>query len=749
VWIGFVSAIRCVAAAARRAAGQARGDLARFRAVGTKQSTATETADGSHRDPIAPFLRMYSRTQRFTLGVPRQFGIAPDGSRVLFLRSTSGIEARMSLWSLDVDSGRETRLVDPADLLDGSEQLSPEERAARERTRTQTAGIVSYTTDDAFAAAVFSLSGKLFAVDLADGTVRELPATTPVIDPRVDPTGQRVAYVSGGALRVIELDGTGDRVLAEPDDPKNVTWGLADFIAAEEMDRHRGYWWSPDGTRLLAARADQTGVRRWYIADPVHPDQPPHEVAYPAAGTDNAVVGLAVVGLDGTHIDVEWDATELPYLATVHWSAGGPPLIAVQTRDQTRVVVRSVDIATGATETRQELTDPHWVDIVAGVPSWTTDGRLLTIGARDGAYRLLADGEPITGTDVNVRSVLDATADDVLCTGWGDDPTQIHVYTATYAAGAWTVTRLSDVDGVHHAVRSGETMVCTSAGLAHDGTLVTVSRNGKPVAEIESFALRAPIELNLTMLTVGERGLRCALLLPENHQPGDAKLPVVLDPYGGPHAQRVLSARGAYLMSQFWANQGFAVLVVDGRGTPGRGPAWDRAIADDFVGPTVADQVDAVHAVAEAHPDLDTARVGIRGWSFGGYLAAAAVLRRPDAVHAAIAGAPVTDWRLYDTHYTERYLGHPDENPEVYERNSLLSGTDGPHRPIMLIHGLADDNVFAAHSLQLSAALMARCHDHVVVPLSGVTHMSSTNEEQDAYFMLTQLDWMRKALSGA
>jgi dipeptidyl-peptidase-4 len=592
--------------------------------------------------------------------------------------------------------------------------------------------------------AVFSLSGKLFVADLLAGGVRELPVTGTVMDPRLDPTGQRVAYVSAGALRVIEVDGSGDRVLVEPEDgdTENVAWGLAEFLAAEEMDRTRGYWWSPDGTRLLAARTDRSAVRRWHIADPANPDRQVNRVAYPAAGTDNVTVSLTVLGLDGSRTAVDWDGVDLPYLTSVHWSAGGRPLLAVQARDQRRVVVLAVDPDTGDTESRQELTDPHWVDLVTGTPAWTPDGRLVTVAARDGAYRLLVDGEPATGTDLNVRSVLDAGENDVLFTASADDPTQVHVY----AVGPDGTTRLSDVDGVHSAVRVGDVTVLISWTLEWDGPKVTVISEGKPAGEVDSFAVAPPLSTEPIMLTVGERRLRSALVFPNGHVPGSVKLPVLLDPYGGPHAQRVLSARNSYLTSQWLADQGFAVLVTDGRGTPGRGPDWDRAVAFEFAEVTLTDQIDALQAAAVEYPDLDLGKVAIRGWSFGGYLAAAAVLRRPDAVHAALAGAPVTDWRLYDTHYTERYLGHPDTNPEAYERNSLIPDAAGLTRPLMLIHGLADDNVFAAHTLRLSSALLAAGREHTVLPLSGVTHMSPTDEREAESFMLLQLNWLKRAL---
>jgi dipeptidyl-peptidase-4 len=243
----------------------------------------------------------------------------------------------------------------------------------------------------------------------------------------------------------------------------------------------------------------------------------------------------------------------------------------------------------------------------------------------------------------------------------------------------------------------------------------------------------------------GPSRVRTAIVLPSWHEPGSGKLPVLCDPYGGPHAQRVTAAYDAYLVSQWFADQGFAVVIADGRGTPGRGPAWDRTVAGDLATPALEDQVEALHSAAEQCADLDLSKVAIRGWSFGGYLSALAVLRRPDVFHAGIAGAPVTDWRLYDTGYTERYLGHPDFSPDAYEQSSLLADAAKLSRPLMIIHGLADDNVVVAHSLRLSSALLAAGRPHTVLPLSGVTHMAA-QEEVAENLLLLQVDFLRSAL---
>jgi dipeptidyl-peptidase-4 len=257
------------------------------------------------------------------------------------------------------------------------------------------------------------------------------------------------------------------------------------------------------------------------------------------------------------------------------------------------------------------------------------------------------------------------------------------------------------------------------------------------VASIPSHAETPVIQPQPRLIRAGRREIRTAVLLPKGHDGGP--LPVLLDPYGGPHFQRVTRDRGAFLQSQWFAEQGFAVVVVDGRGTPGRGVAWEKAVHLDLATPVLEDQVEALHQAAERFPVLDLSRVGIRGWSFGGMLAALAVLRRPDVFHAAVAGAPVTDQRLYDTHYTERYLGLPQKQPEAYRRSSLIEDAPRLERPLLLIHGLADDNVVVANTLRLSKALLKAGRPHRTLLLPGITHMTPQMEEHLMWFQLTFL----------
>ncbi|GAA2749481.1 S9 family peptidase [Kitasatospora cinereorecta] len=698
--------------------------------------------------PQDTFPRQSARTLRYTVGAPRSFTVAPDGSRVFFLRSRGGADRANLLWTLDTLTGEERAVADPHALLGGGEEhLSAAERARRERSREGSAGIVGYALDGAGTRAAFALSGRLFLADPDLGSARELPAAGPLLDPRPSPDGAHVAYANtAGELRISRTDGAGDRALASPESA-GVTWGQAEFIAQEEMGRDRGYWWSPDGRFLLAARADDTPVRRWWIADPANPDTVPAEVAYPAAGTPNATVGLWLIGLDGTRVEIDWDRDAFPYLARVHWSAGGPPLLLVQSRDQRSQQIRTVDVASGATEALTEESDPVWHDLYAGVPAWTPDGRLVRVTDQGGVRALVVGDEAVTGADLHVRSVLAIGEDGVLFSASAGEADRERPpgWTGLFEAGPEGVRPFGPDGGAVSAVRGGDVTVLSTASATTPGTTVRVLREGEPVATVASYAETPLLTARPAFRFAGERRIPCAVFLPSGYDAErDGPLPVLMDPYGGPHGQRVVQAQAGHLTSQWFADQGFAVVVADGRGTPGRSPAWEKAIAFDFAGVTLDDQVHALHALAEEFP-LDLDRVGIRGWSYGGYLAALAVLRRPDVFHAAVSGAPVTDWRLYDTHYTERYLGHPDQRPEVYEANSLIADAPKLERPLMIVHGLADDNVVAAHTLRLSSALLAAGRPHTVLPLSGVTHM--TPQEQVAEnLLLLQVDFLRRNL---
>jgi dipeptidyl-peptidase 4 len=661
---------------------------------------------------------------------------------VVFLRSRAGDDPVHCLWVHDITSGEERCIADPITLGASEEDLPPEERARRERVRESAGGIVAYTVDAAVMVGTFALGGQLWMCDVERGATQRLDVEGPVVDPRVDPTGQRVAYVCHHGLHVAELAAPQPRLLIGEDGP-DVSWGLAEFVAAEEMGRTRGFWWSPNGQQLAVTRVDVRPVPRWHVADAASPQQPPTVLRYPAAGADNADVRLAVIGLDERRVDVRWDRAAFEYLAAVHWDAKGPLTLVVQARDQRTVRILAVDLDTGATTVVREDTDPYWVDLGGGVPRWLATGRLVTTVVVDDTYRVAVDGVPVSPPGLHIRRVVHASEGGIVVTASGEDPTAVSVWRIPVSGDE--PQPLAEQQEVTEAIGNDKALVLVARDLDRHGARTTAHGVGSQSA-IRSCPETPLMTPRVELLRLGERGLRAALILPLGWEPRQGPLPVLMDPYGGPHAQRVLRSRNAYLVAQWFAEAGFAVLIADGRGTPGRGYGWERAVAGDLAGPPLEDQIDALTAAVQARPDaLDPTRVAIRGWSFGGFLAALAVLRRPQVFHAGIAGAPVTDWALYDTHYTERYLGLPQEQPEAYRRSSLLDDAALLERPLLLIHGLADDNVVAAHTLRLSRALLEAGRPHTVLPLSGITHM--TPQEQIAEnLLLLQLDFLRNAL---
>lgn len=645
--------------------------------------------------------------------------------------------------------------------------------------------------------------------ELAGEWLDEDPAMyTPVLNPRIAPDGEHVLYTTGSYLMLVDIGGElGDRITAvygvsvedEDGNPAENTWkiGLAEFVAGEEMDRYDGFWWAPDSRHVLFESFDTADEPTWYISDPADPENPAAGRRYPRALTRNADVYLTVIALafdgDGRYAgitgnaDVDWDREAYEYVAAVNWRRGHDPLVLVQNRRQTRDQVLEVAVAAdgaalGATRVLEEHANDQWIDLIHGTPTYTPDGRLvcpLNDMAAD-TNRLTVDGRPFTPAGWNVRSVLDVTDDDVLAVvqcapeiasevpdAWtgsgaasdaeslfgGHDARSFDVVSIDYNGtitpvttdpGQWTASR-----GERGIVVSGRDMRSARAQMRHI--------LGEQSATISSTAAEPGFAPNVTFTRLGEHQLYTAIIAPSPSSPyaHSDKLPVLMKPYGGPGFQQVVASQSFYWEGQWWADQGFLVVTADGRGTTGRGPAWDREIFENMKGVTLADQIEAVNALPEAvsrlnadgrrpgvpAPDLD--KVCMIGWSYGGFLSALAVLDAPDVFKAACAGAPPTDWTLYDTHYTERYLGL---DPDVYRRNGIVQDAPGLVRPLMLIHGFADDNVTIAHSLRLSQALMAAGRPHTFLPLTGITHM--TNDETVAENLLTlQRDFLRDALA--
>ena len=445
----------------------------------------------------------------------------------------------------------------------------------------------------------------------------------------------------------------------------------------------------------------------------------------------------------------------------------------------------------GSTRVLEKHSNAYWLDLIHGTPAFTPNGRLIcAMNDMDAdTNRLTVDGVPFTPAGLQVREVLNVTDDDVLCVVqrtpellsddslpflWQSnaadhDARSFDVVSIrydgtweplTYAPGQWTMSRAGN-----GCVVTGRGMDDATVQMQHCMNIVTTDENGTDVASmvvspIENHAETPGFTPNVHFTRLGERGLYTAIVLPSassEYAHADT-LPVLMKPYGGPGFQQVVENQSFYWDAQWWADQGYIVVTADGRGTTGRGPKWDRAIYETMKSVTLEDQVDAVRALPEAlatlaaqenkessettipQPDLN--RVAMIGWSYGGFLSALAVLEAPETFAAACAGAPPTDWTLYDTHYTERYLGL---DPAVYERNSIISDAPQLDRPLMLIHGFADDNVTIAHSLRLSQALMAAGRPHTFLPLTGITHM--TNDETVAEnLLILQRDFLAEAL---
>jgi dipeptidyl-peptidase-4 len=393
-----------------------------------------------------------------------------------------------------------------------------------------------------------------------------------------------------------------------------------------------------------------------------------------------------------------------------------------------------------------EVTDHEFVEVIPGQPRWHGGEIVSVVDNRQSDTReLQLAGKTITPAGFQVMSVIDITAEyiDVVATS---DAVSRDVVRVSYDG---SLTELAQGGVAGATSTTGELQLLIESRLDTHSRTYQLRRGAKTEHYFDSLAEAPSFQPQVHQLKTGPNLVNTAVIFPRDHVLGSQKLPVVMRPYGGPHHPCVQNGALTYAIDQWFADQGFVVIVADNRGTPGRGPAWDHSIYQDFVKPVLEDQVNAIADVAARFPnDVDASRVGITGWSFGGYLSALAVLERPDVFHAAVAGAPVTEWLWYDTAYTERYLGHPEKFPEVYADNSLIEKASELERPLMLIHGLADDNVVAAHSLSLSGSLLTHKKAHTVLPLSGVTHMTPQEIISENLMLLT-VEYFKTHLSGA
>ncbi len=671
--------------------------------------------------------------------------IAPDGSKVTFLRGKANDRNRLDLWAYDVASGRTERLVDADDVLPpGQEVLSDEEKARRERQRIAgLSGIVDYQWSPDGRQLLFPLGGELYLYDLAENGASSVRKLTDgegfATDPKLSPKGGFVSFIRDRNLWVIDL-ATGKPAQLTRDGSDVIGNGVAEFVADEEMARHTGYWWAPDDSAIAFARIDESPVpvqKRYEV----YPDRTEVvEQRYPAAGDDNVRVQLAVIapkaGVAPRWIDL--GSEEDIYLARVDWRDARHLTFQRQSRDQKTLELVETDLNSGRQQVLVTETSRTWVPLHDNL-RFLDDGRLLWSSERSGfehLYVIDGDGKStaLTRGEWPVDSVLavDEAAGQVYFAAGRESPLESAVYRVPLAGGA--IERLSKVAGTHSATfaRNASVYVDNWSNPTTPPQLTLFRNDGSAIADLVENDLddadhpyapyrdaHRPIEYGTLTAADGETPLHYSLLKPAGFDPS-RRYPVVVYVYGGPAAQTVKQA-WAPDFNQYLAQHGYVVFSLDNRGTPRRGEAFGGALYGRQGTVEVADQLKGVEWL-KSQSWVDGDHIGVYGWSNGGYMTLMLLAKASDQYACGVAGAPVTDWALYDTHYTERYMNLPAANPDGYREARVVEHIDGLASPLLLIHGMADDNVLFSNSTALMSALQKRGQPFELMTYPGAKH---------------------------
>ncbi len=670
---------------------------------------------------------------------PRSLSFSPDGTRVTFLRPKEEDRTVLDLWAMDVADGNTYRLVDSRALVPDEGELSEAEIQFRERARISSSGIVTYQWDEAGEAILAPLAGDVFYIDVETGEAQRLMETPDFeTDAKISPDGRHVSFIRNQDLWVHDL-ATGEERALTTEGAGPISWGMAEFVAQEEMRRYTGYWWHPEGTHIVAARIDETPVEivpRFGInAEGVTvTDQ-----RYPRAGTPNALVELYVIDVaTGARTEIDLGQETDIYLSRVNWASDGSTVyVQRQNREQTVLDVLAADPATGETERVLTEEAPTWINLTYDLRP-LEDGGFLWTSERTGfrhVYHVSADGEAraITSGEWVVDQITGLSEDGstIYFEGWMDTPLERHLYAVPFEGGEptqvttgegwWSVSLGSGAQGFFGSYSDPNTP--SQTGLyAMDGTLT---------AWIEENALNADhpyaphVDSHLTpefgTLTAadGETALYWSMLKPD-HCTAETPCPTIVQVYGGPHVQTVRKGWTSP-RDQLFADRGYILFKLDNRGSWNRGHAFEAVIHDVMGIPEVEDQLVGLDYL-ESLDFVDDERIGLWGWSYGGYMTLMTTLQAPGRFDAAVAGAPVTDWALYDTHYTERYMNTPQANPEGYYEGSAFAHLDGYETPTLVIHGMADDNVTFDHTTRLMAELQVRNADFELMTYPGQRH---------------------------
>lgn len=731
---------------------------------------------------------------------PRGVKFSPDGKRVTFLKPRASEQNRFDLWQFDVTTGRSSLLVDSSLIDPVDAELAEAEKALRERKRIAgTRGIADYEWGTADTLLV-PVGGDLYLVSLtASGpVVRQLTQTDAFeYDARLSPRGTYASFIRDGALYAVTLATGEERRLTPLADAANaISYGVAEYVAQEEMNRFTGYWWSPDERYVAYTRVDESGVDIIPRFDIAANEVTVVNQRYPRAGRPNAVVDLFVRDLEGgTAVEVDWREAAWglasdQYLARVNWSRASLHLQAIN-RAQTAILYKSAILERKwqTVETLHE-TQPHWVNIGELWQNVSGGRYVLTSSEESGFKQLIArtdEGTVTVGGDdwaIDELKYADGWDRRVYFTGFMDTPLERHLYVARLS---WTkdeleklgAKRLPDSNCIDLTPESARaTPKCfvperiTAAGSSWS---VTISPDGQSFVGTSSSPTRPPqtglyridgfliawIEENrlgadhpyapyLDQHTVPEFGtltaedgqtLHYSIRKPHDFDPSK-KYPVLIEVYGGPHVQTVNHEWGP-LTDVFYANQGYIVFRLDNRGSWNRGKAFEDVIHLKMGQAEVRDQLLGVEWL-KSQPFVDADRIAVQGWSYGGYMTLRMILAAPPgAFAAAVAGAPVTDWSLYDTFYTERYMGTPQSNPEGYAAGSVFTELDKLSTPLLLVHGMADDNVTFDNTTRLMAALQELGKPFEVMTYPGQRH-GIRGEALQVHLMRTRMAFLER-----
>ena len=671
-------------------------------------------------------------TRSYSLGIPAGAEPTPDGKAVLYLRSGPR-DTVQRLYEFDIASAKERELVTPDALLGGKpEELSAEEKARRERARVSVHGFTHFELSRDGSLVLLPLNGHLYVVARPSGKITALPGEGWVA-PQFSPDGTKVAALRDDDLHVIDIAAKTDTQLTKGAG-ETLQHGEAEFVAQEEMDRRDGFWWSPNSRAIAYEEADLSHVEPSYIVDPLEPSKAPVEFRYPRAGTANAVVRLGIVPVTGgATVWIPWDYVTYPYLARVAWMKGGPLSLIVENRAQTEAEYLAADTRSGASKLLWTEHDAAWITLPPPdpkhVPYWLADGSgFLWMTERNGQAQLErhdANGKllnAITPADFRFEALLDVDEKTgAAIVEGGTNRLSREIFEVSLAGGA--PRPIAAVPGFNTGAFGDQHAVFAHAYNLGDGSqgVDVLSREGKKIASLPSVAEAPPFMPKPEHFTVGSHDFDALVLKPRDFDPAK-KYPVILSVYGGPAAKTVWASPRQYFQQQCMADRGYIVAVSDNRGTPGHDAAWMRAIKNNAIDIPLEDQIDALRGLSKRVPQMDMARVGVFGWSFGGYFSAMATIRRPDVFAAGVAGAPVVDWQDYDTFYTERYMGLPAENADGYRKSNVLTYAANLERPLLLVHGVMDDNVHFQNTMQLTLALLKAGKPYELLLLPG-THM--------------------------